>query len=134
MKKKTIIKIMKNISKNTFTINSALRIVFILACFGLIVWYSLFQARYLIEGPRITLIDEPSAINNEQIITIAGTTENITRLSLNGREIYTNRAGVFNESLVLENGYTIMTLKAKDRYGRTTSLSKSFVYQTDTIN
>ena len=91
-------------------------------------WYSLFQARHLIEGPTLTLIKIPETTQTEQVITIEGTTKNITSLTLNGKNIHTNEKGDFKEALVLENGYTIMTLTSQDRFGRTTSLSRSFVY------
>ena len=49
-------------------------------------------------------------------------------LTLNDREIYTDKNGVFTEALVLENGYTVATLTAHDRYGRTQELTETFVY------
>ena len=34
----------------------------------------------------------------------------------------------FSEAVVLENGYTVVTLRAEDRYGRSRIIEKSFVY------
>lgn len=90
--------------------------------------YTIFQARHLITGPEIVLIDVPSAVQNERRITLSGSTHNITHLWLNDRPIYTNAQGNFEEALVLENGYTVATLRAEDRYGRITSVSRPFVY------
>lgn len=87
-----------------------------------------FQARFLIIGPEIVLENEPSVQQNERIITLSGTARNITHLWLNDRQIYTDENGHFKEALVLGNGYTITTLKAKDRYGRETKVVRSFVY------
>lgn len=91
--------------------------------------YVLFQARFLIIGPVVQLTTEFKPVYNERIIAVDGQAENITDITLNGRPIYTNESGVFSEKLVLENGYTIMTIRARDRYGRETTLTRSFVYR-----
>ncbi len=90
--------------------------------------YVLFQARFMIAGPQIVLVNEPLIHNNTRLVELSGTAYNITHLWLNERPIYTNEAGHFTEALVLENGYTVATLRAKDRYGRETRIERSFVY------
>lgn len=95
---------------------------------GLLILYVLFQARFLIIGPEIILEHEPEVQQNERVVTLAGTARNITHLWLNDRQIYTDENGHFTEALVLENGYTNTTLRAKDRYGRETKVVRSFVY------
>ncbi len=107
---------------------SILKIIVTILVLGLIVLYMTFQARFLIIGPEIVLENEPSVQQNERIITLSGTARNITHLWLNDRQIYTDENGHFKEALVLGNGYTITTLKAKDRYGRETKVVRSFVY------
>ena len=77
----------------------------------------------------VQLTTEFKPVYNERIIAVDGQAENITDITLNGRPIYTNESGVFSEKLVLENGYTIMTIRARDRYGRETTLTRSFVYR-----
>lgn len=96
---------------------------------SMLVWYGHFQARHFIAGPLVTLETPDIAVVHEPIVDIKGYTENITSISLNGKAITTNEAGVFNEPLVLPPGYTIMTIHAEDRYGHTTSLSRTFVYE-----
>lgn len=93
-----------------------------------VVGYVIFQARFLIVGPRITLTELPSDVSNQRQVTLSGSAFNITRLWLNDRPIYTDPDGNFKEAFVLENGYTIATLRAEDRYGRTTTVTESFVY------
>jgi hypothetical protein len=92
------------------------------------VLYILWQARFLIAGPQIVLAFEPERVHNERIVTLEGMALNITSLSLNGRQIFTDPTGHFKEALVLENGYTIATLAATDRYGRVTKLERPFMY------
>ena len=94
----------------------------------LIVSFIVFQARFLIMGPQITITDAPNGPQNERQIHMKGNAHNIARLWLNDRPIYTDAKGDFDEALVLENGYTIATLRAEDRYGRSTALSRELVY------
>jgi hypothetical protein len=99
-------------------------------CMGLllVLSYLTFQARFLLQGPIITLTEEPEIVQYERVIHLRGSVRNITRLTLNGRQIFTNEYGYFDEALMLENGYTIATLAATDRYGRVTTVVRPFVY------
>lgn len=90
--------------------------------------YVLFQARFLIGGPQIVLSKELPITQNERQIFLSGGAHNISRLWLNDRPIFTDIKGNFNEALVLENGYTVATLRAEDRYGRETTITRNFVY------
>ena len=119
---------MFSLPSERFEARSLLKAAFLLGLLGLIIIYVLYQARFLITGPQIILDNEPAVQQNERIITLSGNALNITHLWLNDRQIYTDEKGYFKEALVLENGYTITTLKAKDRYGRETKVVRSFVY------
>ena len=79
-------------------------------------------------GPQITLKEIPPNPLNDRHITLKGTAHNISRIWLNDRPIYTDAEGSFEEAIVLENGYTIATLRAEDRYGRMTTVTKELVY------
>lgn len=100
---------------------------------GIIIVYVLFQARFLITGPTLTLIEEPPSQQNSPTVHLRGVAQNITKISLNGRQIFTDKAGYFDEALVLENGYTIATIQATDRYGRQDRIVKQFVYTPTSI-
>jgi len=90
--------------------------------------YVAFQARFLIIGPQLQLTDESELLVNRRQITLAGSAANISRLWLNDRPIFTDAQGNFKEALVLENGYTSLTVRAEDRYGRETTIQRSYVY------
>jgi len=90
--------------------------------------FIIFQARYVIVGPQIAITAAPEGPQNERRVYLEGTAQNISRLWLNDRQIYTDPQGNFKEALILENGYTIATLRAEDRYGRQTSVSRTLVY------
>lgn len=91
-------------------------------------WYVSYQARNLLTGPEIALSSEPAVVQHEPTVHIEGMAHNITALTVNGSPIFTDEEGRFKKKLVLENGYTIMTIEATDRFGRKESLTRHFVY------
>jgi hypothetical protein len=60
---------------------------------------------------------------------VVGEAKNVSYLSLNGRQIFTDESGTFSEKLLLPYGYTIMTLKARDRFGRSRTYTLELVYK-----
>jgi len=112
------------ISLRTYVLS--LMFLFILVLLGI---YVAYQARHVILGPLITIHEEPSMALVAPTFLLTGLAENIVSLSLNGRDIYTDDTGNFSETLVLPLGYTIMTLTAKDRYGRVHSVERTYVRQ-----
>lgn len=95
--------------------------------FGALAYFG-WQARYLIIGPEVALVDGLQTVQNERVVTIAGEAKNVTALYLNGRAITTDQSGVFSESIVLENGYSTVSIDAVDRYGRQVHLERPIVY------
>ena len=94
----------------------------------LILIYVLYQARFLTEGPVITLLDEPPHTTSVNTVEISGMAQNIVSLSMNGRTIYTTDDGQFSETLTLPIGYTIVTIEGVDRYGKRERIERSIVY------
>ncbi len=119
---------MSPLTPTTFDFRSSLYYGFLCLVGILFIGYAIFQARFILAGPQITLPADMASVQTERVVTLEGETANIVKLTLNGREIYTDKDGHFKEALVLENGYTIATLEAHDRYGRTTEVHKTFVY------
>jgi hypothetical protein len=96
-----------------------------------IVLYALFQARYVLLGPEITLIEELPPTVATSTVVVRGTAENIISITLNGRPIFTTDEGVFEEVVILPPGYTIVTIEAVDRYGSVTRLERGVVRTTN---
>jgi len=119
---------MSRFSIRNITLGNILYYFGVVVVFLFFMGYTVFQARFLITGPVILLKDVPSTIQTQRLIYLEGTAENIVRLTLNGRQIYTDKDGYFKEALILENGYTIATLQVRDRYGRSRSYIQKFVY------
>ncbi len=101
-----------------------------LVLFGLLSFYAYYQSREYLRGPLLT-IEAPAdgAAFVAPLITLVGTAENIAFLTLNGRQIFTDESGRFSERLLLQEGYTIITLEAKDRFGHRAEKRLELVYK-----
>lgn len=88
--------------------------------FGLILLgYGAYETRDALRGPDITITSpyEGQTVTSS-LITVSGSARNIARMSLNGRQIYTNEHGNFTEELLVPEGYSILELKATDIFSR----------------
>ena len=92
--------------------------------------YGYFRTKDLIAGPQI-VIESPAngATLSLPFITISGYVKNIAFLTLNDRQIFVDEKGRIFEQLLLSPGYNIITLKARDRFGRVTKQRLEFVYK-----
>ena len=101
---------------------------FLIILFILLVAYSLFQARALIIGPKIS-IESPAdgKTVDDPLVVISGQSKNIAWLSLNDHQIFTDEEGEWSEKLLVSPGISIMTVKARDRFGRETEESVRMV-------
>ena len=115
----------------SFIMPKILTAVLVLLLLCVAAWYFLVQARYIISGPQITLLNKPDTVQSERQIMLRGLAKNITAIYLNGRPIVTNEEGLFSENVILENGYTIVRIDAVDLYGRHTHVEWPFVYNPD---
>lgn len=87
----------------------------------LLIVYGVFNARKLIEGPKIEIYEPVSGFETIQNpITIKGIAKNITYLSLNERAIAVDTAGIFEETLLLTPGYNTIRMHAMDRFKQDT--------------
>ncbi len=83
--------------------------------------YSLFQARFIILGPRLAVYSpENGSSLASPVVTVTGRATNIAFISLNDRPIYVDKNGNWSEKLIAPEGLSIMTIRAKDRFGRST--------------
>ena len=105
--------------------------VIVLVAVGLVV-YAYFQSREYLRGP-VVVIEEPlnGSMSTTSLVALRGQAHNISFLTLNGRQIFTDEQGRFKESLLLQNGYNIMTLEAKDRFGHQVEKRLELVYKPD---
>jgi len=100
----------------------------LIVCIVLVVLsYGLFEARKLLQGPEIT-IESPAdgSATSSAAVTVMGTAQNISFLTINDAPSYTDEAGKFVYRFSPPAGYTVVTVAAVDRFGRRTSKSITF--------
>lgn len=85
----------------------------------LILGYGAFEARRLIVGPQITILSpKDGTATSSSLITISGTAENISFLTINDSAAFTDESGHFVKTISPPPGYAIFTVSATDRFGR----------------
>lgn len=93
-------------------------VIFLIFCFAI---YGFYKSRVILEGPEI-IIENPQ--NGQTVpgsyVEINGKAKNVSFLRLNGRQIFTDEYGNFQESLLLARGYNIIEVSAKDKFNRAT--------------
>ena len=86
---------------------------------GTIFYYAYFQSRGIIAGPTIVLTTPHDGDEiTTPLVHVQGTAERAKELTLDGRAIFVDLSGNFDEQLLLYPGYNIIELAAKDADGR----------------
>ena len=81
--------------------------------------YALFRSWNLIAGPELEITSPiAGAVHTDPLVNISGEAKRVSKLFMNGAQIFTNTEGEFNETLLLLPGYNIIVLEAEDRFGR----------------
>lgn len=83
-----------------------------------------FRLYPIIHGPRIhveTLTNGETLMDS--MIRISGIADYTQQLIVNGKELPLSPTGSFDEKLILNPGYNLVTIAASDRYGKTTNRS-----------
>jgi hypothetical protein len=107
-----------------------LKIWVTLGIIAVILGYGVFQAKNLIAGPDIEIASPANgALLGESLVEIRGTAKHISFFTLNGDKIYTDETGAFKEKILLSYGYNIVTLEAKDRFGRKVTKTLELIYK-----
>lgn len=96
-----------------------MKLILIIFCVAFLAGYFLYQARWYLLGPEIVVDSpKPGEITHDSYLPVKGQAFNIAFLSMNGRQIFTDERGVFNEGLLLARGYNIIEITASDKFGR----------------
>ncbi len=112
-------------------IKTILNIFIIAIATTVILGYAYFRTQDYLQGPEIT-VDYPqngATITEDPFILISGTTKRVSDISINGRKIFIDKEGNFNESLLLYPGYNILTVEASDKFKKTTQKRLEIIYQ-----
>lgn len=93
--------------------------------------YVLFQARFFIIGPTLTLLEPTTTRYATSTLTVRGSVTHAVEITVNDFPIDTDRAGNFAYELVIPDGYSILTVTARDRYGRTKSIARELFLESE---
>ncbi|MEI6528480.1 MAG: hypothetical protein WCO10_02290 [bacterium] len=92
--------------------------------------YGIYEAWNLMTGPTIDISSPQNGITvSESLISIAGVARNINEIKMNDRPISIDEQGNFSEEMLLSYGYNIITLRAKDRFGKEVEKKLELIYK-----
>ncbi len=89
--------------------------------FIFIVGYAYYRSKDAIFGITITTSIEDGTALDSKLLTLTGNAPHTAKFTIDGREILLDKNGDFTDTLLLQEGYTILDLEASDRFGRTKS-------------
>lgn len=72
--------------------------------------------REVVSGVKINA--EITNSDGKSFSNVSGFAKNATLLVLNGREISVDKNGAFDEAIALPDGYSVVTLEARDQFGK----------------
>lgn len=101
---------------------SYIKTVSIIVLSAVVIGYSLFSARHLIEGPDIEIYSPTNGTSTPTaLVEIVGNASNISYITMNDRPIFINEDGAFKERLLLSPGLNIIEMYARDKFTRETT-------------
>lgn len=84
--------------------------------------YVLYEARFLIDRPELIILSpQNNTIVTKPLLTISGQANNISGLTINGRQIMIRQDGTFDDKLLLLDGYNTIEAKVKNKFGQETT-------------
>lgn len=113
------------------TVNRIQPKVFVGIAFVLIfALYGVERAKHFLSGPELVITYPADGMTStSSAIAVRGTARNISMLYLNGGQIFTDEAGLFSKRLLLAPGYTILEVRAEDRFDRVEREVRAVVYR-----
>ncbi len=78
-----------------------------------------YNTRDIIFGAplKVKTVSDGMALD-DTYLTVAGVAAHAKNLTINGRDIYTNRKGEFSEPILLAPGYNVLEVGMIDRFGK----------------
>ena len=107
-----------------------LRLGVIIFFVAILLGYGAIEARNLAMGPVIS-ITEPfdGYVATTSLVTIIGNAKNVSFITLDGGQIFTDENGNFSEDRILSSGYNVITIVAKDKFGKETEKTLHIIYK-----
>ncbi|PIR85007.1 hypothetical protein COU15_02875 [Candidatus Kaiserbacteria bacterium CG10_big_fil_rev_8_21_14_0_10_45_20] len=92
-----------------------------------VILYGLYVATPFIQGPEITMY--PVEVGDSNTVTVSGVALRVSNLSVNGMSIPINEAREFSIERAYPSGYTVLTVRGEDRFGRISERTITFIIE-----
>ena len=102
-------------------------IVSCISLFAIITIFGYEKMCFVFKGVKISANIEKN--NDTSLATVTGQAPKATYITLNGREIFIDKNGNFNETISVLPGFSVITLNAKDKFGKTAEKKFEVVYE-----
>jgi hypothetical protein len=118
----------------TKDVKKTLKITILSVFFLLIVGFAFINSIGLLFGVKIKnvrvdgLPAQAGSKMTSNVLDVTGNTRNAKNVTLNGREISIDKAGNFNETIILHSGYNVITITAKDKFGNMDEKNYQLMY------
>jgi len=86
--------------------------------------YLLFQYRYVFIPPSLTISSPKAGSVTSQEVTVSGQTDSNATVFVNNESVFLTSDGKFTKRITLFPGETILTIKAKNRLGKETVVTR----------
>ncbi len=117
----------------TISIKRFLGIGLLAGLFAFIAFYTLWETKALSKGVDLQLegITDGAILSND-VISLKGSALHASHIAIDGREIEVDKDDKFTEELVLSPGYNIISIEAKDKFGKKTQNAYRVFYKDST--
>lgn len=104
------------------TAKKLIRTVAIVLLFVVILGYALWRSQDLLFGIRLKVEGlSPDTTFTESVIELKGRAKRATEIRVNDRIVPVDQEGIWVDTLALLPGYNVLTVSAKDKFGRSVS-------------
>jgi hypothetical protein len=99
------------------------------ALFAIIIFFGYEKMSFIFNGIKIEAVLEQK--DGSSLSVVSGNASKATYITLNGREIFIDKEGNFSELIAMLPGFSIVTLEAKDKFGKTAEKKFQIVTEKD---
>lgn len=91
--------------------------------------YAIYQSKNLLRGPELSIETPQNGTTiTENIARVSGYAKNISKITLNGRQIFTDEIGFFSEEVLASTGYNIWKIEVQDKFDRHAEKTVEIIY------
>ena len=102
-----------------FTAKKILRWTSIILLFVVIVGYAVFRSRDLLFGIRLTITGVTDGMTvTDPVLELKGEAHHANEIRVDNQVIPLSETGTWHDSLILAEGYNVISIRVTDKFGR----------------